>query len=366
MTRMLVTYRVRGESATIESRAFAIAVEQSVEMPVAGIDDPFVLSEIVGRVEEIRDIGNDLFDIRIGLAMSTTGGEAGQLMNMLFGNTSIHSDVELVAAEFPDALVAAFGGPHHGLTGLRGMVGAQGRALTCSALKPQGLPPEGLARVASALTAGGIDVIKDDHGLADQGYSPFARRVEACAAAIRMMSARGSTPTRYAPSVTGDLDQMRRQIRCARDHGVEIVLIAPMVVGLPAFHAVVREFPDMAFMAHPAMAGVARIAPPLLIGQLFRMLGADATVFPNHGGRFGYSPQTCRDLAAAALGAAHGLRATVPVPAGGMTLERVPELLAFYGVDVMLLIGGALLSAGTRLAEETARFTRHVAEQAHG
>lgn len=366
MTRILVTYRVRSESATVESRALAIAVEQSVEMPVAGIDDPFVLSEIVGRVEEVRDIGNGLFDIRIGLATETTGGEAGQLMNMLFGNTSIHADVELVAAEFPDALVAAFGGPHHGLSGLRQMVAARGRALTCSALKPQGLPPEELARVASALAAGGIDVIKDDHGLADQDYSPFARRVQACAAAIRGASARGSTATRYAPSVTGNLDQMRRQIRCARDLGVEIVLIAPMVVGLPAFHAVVREFPDMAFMAHPAMAGVARIAPPLLIGQLFRMLGADATVFPNHGGRFGYSPETCRDLAAAALGKDRGLRATVPVPAGGMTLDRVPELLAFYGVDVMLLIGGALLSAGSRLEEETAKFTRHVAEQAHG
>ena len=32
----------------------------------------------------------------------------------------------------------------------------------------------------------------------------------------------------------------------------------------------------MAFMAHPTFAGAARIAPPLLIGKVFRMLGADA------------------------------------------------------------------------------------------
>ena len=42
-------------------------------------------------------------------------------------------------------------------------------------------------------------------------------------------------------------------------------------------------------MAHPALAGVARIAPALLIGKLFRLFGADLPVFPNHGGRFGYS-----------------------------------------------------------------------------
>jgi ribulose-bisphosphate carboxylase large chain len=366
MDRIIATYRVRADAASIAARAQAIAVEQSVEMPVAAIDDRHVLDEVVGRVEDIADAGDGRFDVRIALAASTTGHEPGQLMNMLFGNASILDDVELRDAEFPDAMARGFGGPHHGLAGLRAMVGAGARALTCSALKPQGLPPEGLAGVAAALARGRIDFIKDDHGLADQAYSPFARRVEACAAAIREAAAQAGARTRYAPSVTGNLDAMRRQVRCAIDNGVDMVLVAPMVVGVPSFHALVREFPAMAFMAHPAMAGAARIAPPLLIGRIFRMLGADATVFPNHGGRFGYSPATCRALARAALDPDRGLRATVPVPAGGMTTERVPEMLAFYGADVMLLVGGALLAARERLAEEAARFSRSVAEHAHG
>lgn len=366
MHRILVTYRVRADAAAIAARAQAIAVEQSVEMPVAAIDDRFVLDQIVGRVEDIADAGAGCFDVRIALAVSTTGNEPGQLMNMLFGNASILDDVELRDAAFPAAMAQGFGGPHQGLDGLRAMAGAFGRALTCSALKPQGLPPEGLARVAAALARGRIDIIKDDHGLADQGYSPFARRVEACARAIRDGAAASGARTRYAPSIGGDLDAMRRQIRCASDNGVDMVLVAPMIVGLPAFHAVVREFPAMGFMAHPAMAGAGRIAPPLLLGKLFRMLGADASVFPNHGGRFGYSPETCRALARAALGPDHGLRGCVPVPAGGMTPERVPEMLAFYGADVMLLVGGALLSARERLAEEAAQFSDSVAEHAHG
>ena len=116
-------------------------------------------------------------------------------------------------------------------------------------------------------------------------------------------------------------------------------------------------------MAHPTMAGAARIAPPLLIGKLFRLLGADAVIFPNHGGRFGYSPETCRRLAQTALQDWDGLPASVPVPAGGMTPERVPEMLDFYGADIMLLIGGGLLAARERLTEETAAFVAAVRGQ---
>jgi ribulose-bisphosphate carboxylase large chain len=108
------------------------------------------------------------------------------------------------------------------------------------------------------------------------------------------------------------------------------------------------------------MAGAAQIAPALLLGKLFRLMGADAVVFPNHGGRFGYSPDTCRALARAALEDRDGLRRTVPVPAGGMTTDRVGEMLDFYGADVMLLIGGALLASGAQLAEATSAFVAEV------
>ena len=90
------------------------------------------------------------------------------------------------------------------------------------------------------------------------------------------------------------------------------------------------------------------------------MLGADALVFPNHGGRFGYSPDTCGELARTAVADWHGLRPAVPVPAGGMTTDRVGEMLDFYGSQVMLLIGAALLEARERLTQETAAFVAEV------
>ena len=358
--RLQVTYHIRCDARSIEPRARAIALEQSVEMPLAAIDDEFVRSEIVGRVEAIAETENELFEVRISLAAATVGHDPGQLLNMLFGNSSLHEDVTLRDVEIPGELAGAFGGPGHGLAGLRQRVGAPARALTCSALKPQGLPPADLADLARRFAQGGIDYIKDDHGLADQAYSPFVARLEAIARALAGGAAR------YVPSLSGDLDRMRRQVAAARDAGVDTVMVAPMIMGFSNFHRLVRDNPDIAFIAHPTMGGSARMAPPLLIGKLFRLMGADAVVFPNHGGRFGYSPDTCREIARTALEDHHGLRPCVPVPAGGMTTDRVPEMLDFYGANVMLLIGGALLEARGRLTEATSAFVAEVKKFPHG
>ena len=54
------------------------------------------------------------------------------------------------------------------------------------------------------------------------------------------------------------------------------------------------------------------------------------------------------------------MRPALPVPAGGMTVERVPEMLADYGRDAMLLIGGGLLSAKGKLAERSRQFVAAV------
>jgi ribulose-bisphosphate carboxylase large chain len=361
---LTAVYRVREPAATIAARAKQIALEQSIEMSDAIVTDAFVRDRIIGRVESVEARGPDGFEVRIALALATTGGEPGQLMNMLFGNTSIHEDVRLLDVEMPPSFAASFGGPNHGLAGLRARVGAKTRAMTCSAIKPQGLPPKALAVIAGRFAEGGIDFVKDDHGIADQSYSPFADRLRACAAAVAEANAKSGGNTRYVPSLSGNLDRLRAQAEAAARAGVDTVLVTPMVMGLPAFHTLAREYPKLALIAHPALAGALRIAPPLLLGRLFRLLGADATIFPNHGGRFGYTPETCRDLAEAARGPWHGLAACVPVPAGGMTIARVPEMLDFYGPDTILLIGGDLLAAGDGLARKTADFVATVKE--HG
>lgn len=353
LSRILATYRIQAPAAEIRARAEALAVEQSVEMPVAAIDDPRVLAEVVARVEAIRPAG-DAHEVVLGIAAETTGLEASQLANMLFGNCSLQPEVSLQDVDFPGEVRDAFPGPAFGIAGLRATAGAPGRPLTCSALKPQGAPVEHLARLAATFARAGIDVVKDDHGIANQRYGPFALRVPAVQQAIDAANRETGGRTVYAPTFSGGPRALEEQVRIARDCGVRAALVAPMLVGLPVF-VELRERLGIPVLAHPGFAG-GRIAPALLLGRMFRLLGADATIFPNHGGRFSYSRDTCLAIARDARAPWGAFPATVPVPAGGMSVERVPEMIADYGRDVMLLVGGGLLSAGAELPARARAF----------
>ena len=49
--------------------------------------------------------------MRIALAIETVGDDAAQLLNMAFGNTSLHDDVVLLDLDLPPEMKARFGGP---------------------------------------------------------------------------------------------------------------------------------------------------------------------------------------------------------------------------------------------------------------
>jgi ribulose-bisphosphate carboxylase large chain len=358
--RIHATYRIRCDEALIEARAQALVVEQSVEMPLGAIRDRDVLETIVGQVASITPAGDGVWNVVAALSTRTVGDDPGQLLNMLFGNSSLQPEVELVEAELPPALRDALPGPAFGIAGLRALVGGSGGALTCTALKPQGLPPDRLADLALTFARAGIDVIKDDHGIADQSFAPFERRVPAIQAAIERANRETGRDCVYAPSLSGGPGRLARQLRIARDAGVRCVLACPMIIGAATFCETVRGGGDLAILAHPALTGAARIASPLLLGRLMRLFGADATIFPNFGGRFSYDRATCLAIAAAAREPLGPHRPILPVPAGGMHVERVEEMLDTFGPDVMLLIGGNLLEAGEAMAERSREFVERV------
>jgi ribulose-bisphosphate carboxylase large chain len=360
--RIRAAYRLHVPADAAPRRARLLALEQSIEMPAEAVMDARVLEEVVARVERIEPQADGTSVAHLSLNVESVGAEPGQLMNMLFGNSSLLPDVELIDVDVPDVLARCFGGPALGIEGIRRLTGITNRPLTCTALKPIGSTTAQLAALSRTFAEAGIDVIKDDHGWADQAIAPFADRVAACQYAVdEANAARGGSRTFYAPSLFGTCTQMLRQIELARAHGVRMVLIAPMVCGVATLNGLRREHPDLAFIAHPALAGASRIAPPALLGRLFRLFGADAVIFPNHGGRFTYPREICEGIVLANRMPWHALAPTLPVPAGGMSVERVSELKREYGNDCMLLIGGSLLSAREKLRERSREFVAAVA-----
>ncbi len=358
--RIHVTYRLHVAAAEALPRARLLAIEQSIETPPEAVQEARVLDEVAARVEHVEAQPDDTAVAVVSLSAESVGDDAGQLLNMMFGNSSLQPDVELIDFDLPPRLAATFGGPNLGIDGLRRILGLRERTLTSSALKPIGSSLTHLATLAGTFARAGIDVIKDDHGWADQSSAPFSQRVAACQRAIAEANGTSGKNALYAPSLFGSHDDMRRQVELARALGVRIALIAPMVCGVSTLNALKREHPDLAFLAHPALGGSMRIAPPALLGKLFRLLGADAVIFPNHGGRFTYARAVCDAIAANSRRDWHGLKRTLPTPAGGMSVERCAEIVAEYGRDAMLLIGGSLLIARERLEERARSFVAAV------
>jgi ribulose-bisphosphate carboxylase large chain len=365
MSWINVTYRISAARSQVDGIAQALALEQSVEVPAAVVTDAFVAESIMGRVAATRLAEDGPHEVVIQLATATTGFDVAQTINMLFGNSSLHPHIELVDVDLPPDFVARFSGPRYGSAGIRRHLQAPTRPLACAALKPQGLSSKALASLAYTLAVNGVDIVKDDHGLANQSYSPFAERVAACQSAIARANRETGRACLYAPSLVGSPHALAEQARIAREEGVGAVLLAPALIGMPVFHELVATHIDVPVIAHPAYAGAARVSPPLLLGKLFRWLGADAVIFPNFGGRFAYSRDDCSRIAHNSRCSWANYPTTLPVPAGGLTLDRISNIVGFYGPDVMLLIGGALLSPPERLAERTRLFVSAI-EAAYG
>jgi ribulose-bisphosphate carboxylase large chain len=360
-----VTYLVRAAAGDVAARAEALLLEQTVELPRdTAARDPWVAAHILGCVEEIHPAGAGLHRVTIAQPLATTAGDPAQLLTVLFGNCSLQSDVLLADVELPDAAFDWLPGPRAGVAGLRELTGVTGRPLLATALKPMGLRPAQLAAHCGTFARAGIDLIKDDHGLANHPFCPFEDRVEACLAAVEAAARETGRRALYVPNVTGTPDRVRRQIEFARQMGVRAIILSPMVVGLPLLHELASESGGLPIVAHPAFGGVLRAAEPALFGKLFRWYGADAVIFPHAGGRFSYSEATCRAIAGALRAPHPRARPAFPAPAGGIRVERVGELLDFYGNDCILLIGGSLYQAGDALFDRTRDLVEQVTRAA--
>jgi ribulose-bisphosphate carboxylase large chain len=258
--------------------------------------------------------------------------------------TSLQPDAECIDIDPPASLCEALGGPRFGIAGLRGATAARGRALTCTAVKPMGLAPPELAALLRIFARAGIDVVKDDQGLAEHAFCPFEDRVRACLDAVEQVAQETGRRTLYAPNLIGAPETLFRQQQLAEQLGARAVMASPMLIGLPAFAELCRRS-SIPVLAHPSFGGALRFSADALFGTLFRLYGADAVIFVGYAGRYGTPRATCRALAEKLRRPQQGLRPALPVPGGGIALDQIPEIVEFYGRDSMLLVGGSLLVA---------------------
>jgi ribulose-bisphosphate carboxylase large chain len=366
--RLRVTYQLGCSDETEAARiARGIALEQTVELPEGTFDDR-IEREVVGRVEAVEASAPSACRAVISFDVATIGDGIPQLLSLLFGNISLKRSICVIDIDWPDRLLDSFRGPSHGIDGIRELCGVEERRpLLCSALKPMGLAARDLARLCHDLALGGIDLIKDDHGLADQSSAPFAERVGRCQEAISLANARGSVNGLYFPNVTGRVSELEQRVELAVDAGCRGVLISPLVVGPDSVRWIVERF-GVAVLAHPALSGAYfhadhGIRPEVLLGDLFRIAGSDGVIYPNSGGRFPLTEATCRAINDRLRRPLGSMRPAFPVPAGGIDVDRVPHWVRQYGSETIFLIGGSLYARGNLVlaAGELLRAVRRAA-----
>ncbi|MDP1720082.1 MAG: RuBisCO large subunit C-terminal-like domain-containing protein [Candidatus Nanopelagicaceae bacterium] len=344
--RLQVTYRYLGSDP--KQIADVIRVEQSIEFPFE-LAGPRIQEEVVGKIEEIESNSSSSHLITISYDINIVGGELTQFLNVLWGNVSLFPGVRIVDLHIPNALTKKFQGPRFGISGLRNLFGAHTRPLLTTALKPMGSDSKTLAQMARTLALAGFDMIKDDHSLANQPWATWHERVKLVSAAVLEANEMTGGKCAYAPSLNLPFDQIADAAHTAKELGAKALLVLPGLTGFDSMRSLADdESLSLPIQAHPSMLGSLVISPNegiahgIVFATLMRLAGADVTIFPSVGGRFSFTADQCIEIGRLARSPLGDIEKIWIAPAGGMTIERIPQLIEMYGDDTALLIGGAL------------------------
>jgi len=364
--RFSVTYRIYGSEKDSRAKAEDICIEQTVEFPAECVGEGTIRDHVFGRIESFMRHDEASFRAVISYAVEIAAGELTQFLNVIFGNTSIKPGIRVEHLDLPSSLLNTFKGPRFGRDGIRKLLNIQSRPLLSTAIKPMGHSSEELADLAYRFALGGMDMIKDDHGLTDQACSPFEERVSLCAAAVKKASKETGQPSLYIANITAPHKQVIRRARLAKAAGAGGIMIAPGIIGFD----LMRELADddnigLPILTHPALqgsfvTGEGGMSHGVIFGQLARLAGADATIFPNFGGRFSFSREECAEIVRGTAEPMGYIKTIFPAPGGGMSLDRVPGMLEIYGRDLIFLIGGGLFKHGPDLVENCRHFRKMV------
>ena len=325
-SRFTATYRIAaGDYAEAKKIARGIAVEQTVECPDELFVNTWIEDTVIGQIEDLKKADPGSYYAIISYSPDTVEGEMTELMNMLFGNTS--------------------------LQGIRELCGIEKGHILMSALKPLGRSAKDFGETAYKLALGGCPLIKDDHSLFNQSYAPFKDRVKASLDSVNNANTKTGGRSLYIANCTADSMEFLERAMTAQELGAGGIMAAPGLLGL----SIIRELssaPDfhLPIFLHPCFSGPlvlsadSGVSPFCYYGQFSRLAGADAAIFTSFGGRFPFTEEVCRKICDGTETEMGGLRSIFPVPSGGMKWQLFKKMVQVYGPDAIFLVGGALLT----------------------
>lgn len=361
--RFSVIYSLFGSRADIDQLSAAIIVEDTIEFPYELLPEGEIKNQVVGRIEETIQVGDNHFHVTISYAIEITAFTIAQFLNVVMGNISLMPNIRVEKINFSAELLKHFSGPRFGRSGIRKLLDVPTRPLLCTALKPMGLTNHELAEMGYQVAKGGIDIIKDDHGISDLPFSRFKERIPVIQDAIARANAETGRHCIYLPNITNKADELLENAHYAKEKGCGGLLVLAAHTGLDAVRMLAEDDSlDLPIMTHPSFSGSFIVSPTdgfssfAWLGQIARLSGSDMSIFINFGSRFSSSKEDCLAVVAGTVAPMGDIKTIFPVAGGGLTMKNIPDMKQVYDNDMIYLMGGGLHKAGPDLIENSRKF----------
>ena len=346
-TDLLCTFYVDPEGISLQEAAGGVAAESSVGTWTELTTEKPYVTKLAAKVYSIE--GNV-----IKIAYPIELFEDGNMPNILssvagnvFGLKAL-KNLRLLDIVFPKALLKGFKGPQYGISGIRKLLKVPKRPLVGTIIKPKlGLNTADHAKVAYDAWLGGCDVVKDDENLSSQKFNPFDERlIQTLEARDKAQSETGERKV-YMINVTAETNLMVKRAQEVVDQGGEYIMVDILTTGWSGL----QTLRDQNFKAviHAHRAGHAAFTKNQYhgiamkpIASVARIIGVDQLHVGTIVGKMSETKPEVLENIAACKGELGKLNPVLPVASGGLYPLLIPEILGYFGNDVVLQAGGGI------------------------
>lgn len=344
---VVCVFRVEPEGVSIEEAAGAVAAESSIG----------TWTELTTIKDYVKNLAAYVFSIEgnnVKIAYPIELFELGNMPNILssiagnvFGLRSI-KNLRLNDVYFPLELIKSFKGPKFGVEGVRNLLKVYDRPLIGTIIKPKlGLKTVDHAEVAYEAWIGGCDIVKDDENLSSQKFNPFKERV------LKTLKSRDKAEKEtgerkvYMVNITSETKEMLKRAKYVLKHGGEYVMVDILTCGFSALQTLRNQ--DFNLVIHAHRAGHAALTKnPFhgvsmqVIAKIARVIGVDQLHVGTVVGKMFETKEEVMENCNALKMNMGNLKPVLPVASGGLHPGLVPELIQFFGKDVVIQAGGGI------------------------
>ena len=280
-------------------------------------------------------------------------GNMPQIYSSIAGNIFGMKEVKNLRLEditFPKKLINSFKGPQFGLTGVRKILKVKKRPLLGTIVKPKlGLTSKEHARVAYEAWIGGLDIVKDDENLTSQPFNKFKERARETIKLKEKAERETGEKKIYMCNVTAETNEMLKRAKYLKDLGNEYAMVDILTVGWSGLQTL-RNATDklkLVLHGHRAMHAALTRNPRhgismRVIAKTARIIGVDQLHIGTAVGKMSEGRQTVSENIQALKEPLGRLKQTFPVCSGGLQPTNVPELIKYFGYDIIIQAGGGV------------------------